>query len=437
MLRKIRRTLAVLFFACITLLFLDFTGTLHAWLGWMARVQFLPAVLALNVGVMAALAVLTLLFGRVYCSVVCPLGVFQDLVDWLGGRGKRRKYRFSYSPARRWLRCGTLALFVAALVAGVGSLVALLAPYSAYGRIASNFFRPVYLWGNNALAAVAERVGSYAFYETEVRVAGLPTLLIAAATCAVLVVLAWRNGRTYCNTVCPVGTVLGFLSKYALFRPVIDPEKCRDCGLCARGCKAACIDYRNRRIDYSRCVACMDCLDVCRHGAVGYRFRTKTAASVPGAAAGKRTESAAPADTGRRNFLTGTGLLLRTRLLPPRVHEVLRGLPRRSHPPRHGGREVRGSDRPCRLGAGELRTAHRRCGVRQLRPPLPVGGHHDGTVRHRRSRLAEDSDRQHRALHRLRRLRKPLSGTPVQRDLRRRARTPPNHLTPETHGDQR
>ena len=227
MLRKIRRTLAVLFFACITLLFLDFTGTLHAWLGWMARVQFLPAVLALNVGVVAALAVLTLLFGRVYCSVVCPLGVFQDLVAWLGGRGKRRKYRFSYSPARRWLRCGTLALFVAALVAGVGSLVALLAPYSAYGRIASNFFRPVYLWGNNALAAVAERVGSYAFYETEVRVAGLPTLLIAAATCAVLVVLAWRNGRTYCNTVCPVGTVLGFLSKYALFRPVIDPEKCR------------------------------------------------------------------------------------------------------------------------------------------------------------------------------------------------------------------
>ena len=124
MLQKIRRTLAVLFFACITLLFLDFTGTLHAWLGWMARVQFLPAVLALNVGVVAALAVLTLLFGRVYCSVVCPLGVFQDLVAWLGGRGKRRKYRFSYSPARRWLRCGTLALFVAALVAGVGSLVA-------------------------------------------------------------------------------------------------------------------------------------------------------------------------------------------------------------------------------------------------------------------------------------------------------------------------
>lgn len=80
MLRKIRLTLAVLFFALITLLFLDFTGTLHTWFGWMAKIQFLPALLALNVGVVLALVILTLLLGRVYCSVICPLGVFQDIV---------------------------------------------------------------------------------------------------------------------------------------------------------------------------------------------------------------------------------------------------------------------------------------------------------------------------------------------------------------------
>lgn len=82
MLRKIRLTLAVLFFALITLLFLDFTGTLHTWFGWMAKIQFLPALLALNVGVVLALVILTLLLGRVYCSVICPLGVFQDVVAW-------------------------------------------------------------------------------------------------------------------------------------------------------------------------------------------------------------------------------------------------------------------------------------------------------------------------------------------------------------------
>lgn len=89
MLRKIRLTLAILFFALVTLLFLDFTGTAHAWFGWMAKIQFLPAVLALNVGVVALLIVLTLAFGRIYCSIICPLGVLQDIVAWIGKKQKK------------------------------------------------------------------------------------------------------------------------------------------------------------------------------------------------------------------------------------------------------------------------------------------------------------------------------------------------------------
>ncbi|MBP5667200.1 MAG: 4Fe-4S binding protein, partial [Salinivirgaceae bacterium] len=80
MLRKIRISLAVVFYTLITLLFLDFTGTIHTYFGWMADIQFVPALLALNVGVVVALLVLTFLFGRVYCSVICPLGVMQDVV---------------------------------------------------------------------------------------------------------------------------------------------------------------------------------------------------------------------------------------------------------------------------------------------------------------------------------------------------------------------
>lgn len=156
------------------------------------------------------------------------------------------------------------------IAAGAGSLVALIAPYSAYGRIVQNLLAPFYGWGNNLLAYLAERAESYTFYETEVWMRSLPTFIIAIVTCILLFVLAWRNGRTYCNTVCPVGTVLGLLSKYALFRPVIDPEKCTSCSLCARKCKASCIDYKNREIDHSRCVACMDCLDTCKHGAISY-----------------------------------------------------------------------------------------------------------------------------------------------------------------------
>lgn len=104
MLRKIRITLAAVCFILITLLFLDFTGTLHAVVGWLAKIQFLPAVLALHVGIVAGLIVLTLVFGRIYCSVICPLGVFQDIISGINGRRKKKKYRFSYSPALSWLR---------------------------------------------------------------------------------------------------------------------------------------------------------------------------------------------------------------------------------------------------------------------------------------------------------------------------------------------
>lgn len=102
MLRKIRLTLAVLCFATVTLLFLDFTGTLHTWLGWTAKIQFLPALLALNVGIVGFFVLVTLVFGRVYCSVICPLGVMQDIIAWMGK--KQKKNRYCYSPAKSWLR---------------------------------------------------------------------------------------------------------------------------------------------------------------------------------------------------------------------------------------------------------------------------------------------------------------------------------------------
>ncbi|WP_102406586.1 4Fe-4S binding protein [Parabacteroides bouchesdurhonensis] len=325
MLRKIRLILAVLFFIAVTALFLDFTGTIHAWLGWTAKVQFLPALLAMNAGVVVALVLLTLLVGRVYCSVICPLGVFQDIVSWISGRRKKKRYRFDYSPEKKWLRYGVLGLFIIALVAGIDSFVALLAPYSSYGRIASNLFAPVYRLGNNLLAYFAERADSYAFYETEVWMKSLPTFIIAAITFVVLVILAWRNGRTYCNTICPVGTVLGFFSRFSLFRPVLDAEKCKNCSLCSRRCKAACIDYKNHRIDYSRCVACMDCIDTCKHGAIGFRMRKKTLDEQAEKSAIHKDDKN-QIDNARRSFLTATAVVATTAALKAQEKKVDGGL---------------------------------------------------------------------------------------------------------------
>jgi ferredoxin len=254
-------------FVGITLLFLDFTGTLHTWLGWMAKIQLLPAVMALNVVVIVALAVLTLVFGRIYCSVICPLGILQDVL----ARLRRKKNKYSYSKEVRWLRYPMLVLGVGCWVLGVGSVVQLLAPYSAFGRIATMVLQPLWMLGNNVLGFLAERADSYAFYTVDVWMKSLPVLIIALATLIVLAVLAWRGGRTYCNTICPVGTVLSFLARFSWLKIRFDEEKCRNCSMCSKNCKAACIDYKTHSVDYSRCVVCGNCIENCKFGALKYK----------------------------------------------------------------------------------------------------------------------------------------------------------------------
>lgn len=318
MLRRIRIILAAVFFVGITLLFVDFTGTLRHWTGWMAKIQFLPAVLALNFVVVALLVALTLICGRIYCSVICPLGVMQDIIGWFGKKAKKNRY--AYSAAKNWLRYGMLAVFVAALVAGASSIVSLLAPYSAFGRIASNLLAPVYGWCNNLLAWGAEQADSLAFYRTEVSTGGTLMVAVAAVTLVLLFILAWRNGRTYCNTICPVGTVLGFLSRWSWLKPVIDTSKCVNCRLCERNCKSACINTAEHSIDYSRCVACMDCINKCHSGAISYKHCAKPVAKKE--AAGKEEN----VDNGRRAFMTTAAALTATAALKAQKQKVDGGL---------------------------------------------------------------------------------------------------------------
>ena len=276
------------------MLFLDFSGTAHKWFGWVAKIQFLPAVLALNVGVIIALVLLTLLLGRVYCSVICPLGIMQDIFGWFGK--KRKKNRYSYSPAKNMLRYSLLGVMVLAVILGIGSVVALLAPYSSYGRIVQNLVSPIWIWGNNILADWSAQNSTYTFYKVDLWVRSGMTFGIAIASLVAIGILAWRNGRTYCNTICPVGTVLGVLSRYSIFKPFIDTSKCNGCGLCARNCKASCIDSKKHEIDYSRCVVCMDCIGKCHKGAISYSCRKVESCVSDDKLVGK-------ADHSRRNFL--------------------------------------------------------------------------------------------------------------------------------------
>lgn len=320
MLRKIRIALASISMLCITLLFLDFTGVLHHWLGWLAKVQFVPAILALNFAVIAILVVLTFIFGRIYCSVICPLGIMQDIMARL--RFKKKKHQFT--TEKKWLRYPILILFIIAMVCGFGAFWVFLEPYGSFGRIASNLLQPIYLWLNNILAGIAEHYESYMFYDKEIWIRSLPTFIVAAATFFIISAMAINGGRTYCNTICPVGTVLGFVSRFSLFGIRIDKDKCKQCGACVRKCKSSCIDVKTMTVDYSRCVVCGNCTGNCKFGALHYGMMTKSSHNAD-ETSGKDNKND-NVDDGRRAFLTGSVMLVTTAALAQTQKKVDGGL---------------------------------------------------------------------------------------------------------------
>lgn len=324
MIKKIRITLASLMYIGMTLLFLDFTGTLHAYLGWMARMQFLPALLtatAVGIAIVAFIVIITLLFGRFYCSTVCPLGVMQDIIANIGHRIRTKKKKFyTYSKSLTIIRLLMLAVLVAAMILGIGSAVAILDPYSTWGVITSNLISPIYLFLNNILAWFAERADSYIFYSQEIWVRSLPTFLTASLMLVIITTLAWRNGRTFCNTICPVGTILGYLSCFSRLKIVINPDACRNCKQCERNCKASCIDLTNKKIDYSRCVMCGNCLSSCKFQAIAYGHKPTIDKE------NKIVTTAAQADGGRRAFLFGTALAATGTLLAQTKKKVDGGM---------------------------------------------------------------------------------------------------------------
>ena len=257
-----------MFIICVGL-FLDFTGILPTYLGWAAQIQFIPALLALNLGVLAVLVVLALIFGRLYCSIICPLGIFQDM--WSGLRGKKRKYKFwKQTKAVRAVRYGLLGIFAIMIIAGITSYAAVIEPYSAFGRMMTNLFSPISDYINNQLASAEAARESYTYFTIDIWIRGISSFILAIITFIGLAVTSVLTGRGYCNTVCPVGTLLGFAGKFSLFKVRIDADKCKGCRACANKCKGHCIDIATKSVDYERCVTCMNCLSTCKHEAIAY-----------------------------------------------------------------------------------------------------------------------------------------------------------------------
>jgi polyferredoxin len=316
MLKKIRISIAVLFFTFITVYFLDFADLMPEQMNFLTRIQFVPAILSLSVIWIISLVVLALFFGRVYCSVICPMGIYQDLVGRIARLFRKKKKRFRYRKAKTILRWSIVAVVVVTFFIGFPLVLGLLDPYSAFGRMVVSVFSPVYILGNNLLEFIFTSFDNYTFYRADASIYSAFTFIIGLVTLLVIGYLAWKHGRTYCNTICPVGTVLGFLSKYSLLKVRLDHGKCNSCSLCELNCKAFCINSKEQEIDHSRCVTCFNCIESCNRNAISYSF-----------AFGKsKNKEVKPdvVDEGKRKFLSTA--LLSTIAIPATVAGKVTGV---------------------------------------------------------------------------------------------------------------
>ena len=300
-LKGIRVTLSLLFFIAIAFLFLDFTELFSSSVyQGITFLQFVPSLVKfITVGGLIALGflvilIITILIGRVYCSSVCPLGVMQDIVTFFSKRFMKKKFRFKYSKPHNILRFGILGVIAVAFLFGSIILLYLFDPYSIFGRFTSDFVKPIYIFGNNLIAGIFEKLKIYAMYVVDYKEINWTVAIIPAVFLVTITWMAITKGRLYCNTICPVGSLLGLVSKISIFKLRIEESSCTQCGKCSFACKSSCISIKKQEIDFSRCVGCYNCVSSCSTNSVKYKFAWAPI---------KKNLPVTNTDSGKRDFL--------------------------------------------------------------------------------------------------------------------------------------
>ena len=196
--------------------------------------------------VVMTIALLTLFFGRLFCSFMCPLGSSLSFIALFSKKGKKKIYPI--------IGGFILGLFIGAMVFGLALVFRLLDPYSLFGRALT-----VPLW-------------------------------FGVIFLVVIFIVTFFFGRLFCTSFCPVGLLLSRIAKISAFGITI-PDECVHCGKCENVCPTGCIDQKKNEVKRAYCVMCLDCLTVCPRTGPTFSFLWK------------RSEKEKAPDLERRNFL--------------------------------------------------------------------------------------------------------------------------------------
>lgn len=244
-LRNLRVAVAVIYLLVLTLFIVDSALMLTPVGSQLIEMQLVPAIFVASTTWLMLWLVVTLTFGRVYCSTVCPMGTVQDVAIRLSRLGSGRSRRFRYSPPADLVRISVASLVGVCMMAGIDWMVRSTDPFNIYRRIVLAVSRPA--------------------------VVGLSGMLLA---CMALMLIGWvaaRRGRILCNTVCPAGALLALVGRQPFYRVDINTDLCTHCGKCEDVCRSSCIKLPDCTVDVSRCVMCLDCTVVCPDSAITVR----------------------------------------------------------------------------------------------------------------------------------------------------------------------
>lgn len=189
---------------------------------------------------------ISMLWGRVFCGFICPLGTINHFIGWLALRKKTRAQKAllnQYHSAQN-IKYYVLALFIAAALAGW--YLVFLDPIPLLQRSFTLVLLPLAKDG----ARLFQQAAPMAF-----------------VFCLIVLANLWRP-RFFCRYVCPLGALLGLVSRLAWWRPQLNKSACINCMQCAANCQAAAEPQAGLYV--GECVMCLNCLQVCPADALLY-----------------------------------------------------------------------------------------------------------------------------------------------------------------------